>query len=151
MIKAIVAVDDEYGIGKDGKLPWWNPDDLAHFKSTTLGANNLMGRKTWESLNCKALPNRCNMVLSSKRPKGDCIWFESIEDFLDYDTNADTFVIGGATVYKALEDNIDEWIVSHIAGTHDADTFLPIDLENDYHEVSSFEYSSFDVIKYRHK
>ena len=52
-------------IGNNGKLPWHLPEDLKHFKETTQGCVVAMGRKTWESLPIKPLPNRENLVLTS--------------------------------------------------------------------------------------
>jgi dihydrofolate reductase len=51
-------------IGIDGRLPWSLPEDLRHFKKHTLGHPIVMGRKTWESLGCKALPGRKNIVVT---------------------------------------------------------------------------------------
>ena len=50
-------------IGKDNSMPWYLPEDLKHFKRTTLGKPVIMGRKTWESLP-KALPGRLNIVIT---------------------------------------------------------------------------------------
>jgi dihydrofolate reductase len=53
-------------IGRDGHLPWHLPEDLAHFKRTTLGCSVIMGRKTWDSLPPKfrPLPGRLNIVIT---------------------------------------------------------------------------------------
>jgi len=59
----IVAVAENGVIGVKGELPWRLPDDLKHFKRTTLGHCLLMGRKTWESLP-GALPGRTSIVMS---------------------------------------------------------------------------------------
>lgn len=68
MIKAILAVDSEFGIGKDNKLPWRHPEDLAYFKSKTLKQLNVMGNNTWKSLpdNMRPLPDRMNAVIASE-------------------------------------------------------------------------------------
>lgn len=60
----IAAMADNRIIGKDGKLPWNNPEDLANFKRLTTGGTIVMGRKTYESIG-RPLPNRRNIVLSS--------------------------------------------------------------------------------------
>ena len=60
---AVVAMDRNRTIGKDGDLPWRLPSDLKHFKRVTLGKPCLMGRKTWESLPFP-LPGRPNLVLT---------------------------------------------------------------------------------------
>lgn len=71
----IVAVDEKFGIGKDGKLPWHLSADLRHFKKITTeapaGKQNavIMGRKTWDSLpeKFKPLPGRINVVVSRQK------------------------------------------------------------------------------------
>lgn len=62
-ISSIVAIAKNYAIGKDNGMIWHLPDDLKHFKRTTLGKPILMGRKSYESLG-KPLPGRPNIVVS---------------------------------------------------------------------------------------
>ena len=62
-ISLIAAVARNGTIGRDGRLPWRLPDDLARFKQLTLGHTVLMGRRTWESLG-RPLPGRRNVVLT---------------------------------------------------------------------------------------
>ena len=65
-VKAILACDADWGIGKDGNLPWpHNPADLKWFKQSTLNHTVVMGKATWDSLPVKPLPNRVNVVVSS--------------------------------------------------------------------------------------
>ena len=66
MISAIVAVDNNWGIGYNGNLLEHIPEDLKHFKTITEGHIIIMGRKTWDSLPKKPLPNRVNVIVSSK-------------------------------------------------------------------------------------
>ena len=65
MISAIVAVDNNWGIGFNGDLLEHIPEDLEYFKQLTTGNIIIMGRKTWESLPKKPLPKRRNLVLTS--------------------------------------------------------------------------------------
>lgn len=62
-LSAIVAIAKNYAIGKDNDMIWHLPEDLKHFKRTTLGKPILMGRKSYESLG-KPLPGRPNIVIS---------------------------------------------------------------------------------------
>ena len=64
MISAIVAVDNNWGIGFNGDLLEHIPDDLRFFKELTLNNWVVMGRKTWESLPKQPLPNRTNIVIT---------------------------------------------------------------------------------------
>ena len=63
---AIWTQTDTGIIGRDGDMPWYAPEDLAHFKKVTLGAPVIMGRRTWESLppRFRPLPGRTNIVIS---------------------------------------------------------------------------------------
>ena len=63
MFSLIVAIDDNFNIGKNGRLPWDCPEDLEKFKELTTGDVIIMGRKTYESIG-RALPNRVNIVIS---------------------------------------------------------------------------------------
>ena len=64
-VHLIWAQDLNGGIGRDGKLPWYIPEDLKNFKKITTQSIVIMGRKTWDSLPLKPLPKRRNIVLSS--------------------------------------------------------------------------------------
>ena len=63
MISAIVAVDNNWGIGYNGKLLENIPNDLKHFKELTTNNIVVMGSKTWDSLPNKPLPNRFNIII----------------------------------------------------------------------------------------
>ena len=65
-IELIWAQDQNGGIGKKGELPWHISEDLQNFKKITSSHPIVMGRKTWDSLPFKPLPNRRNIVLSSQ-------------------------------------------------------------------------------------
>ena len=62
-LSIVVAMDDNRLIGKDNKLPWHLPADLAYFKKITIGKSILMGRKTYDSIG-RPLPNRRNIVIT---------------------------------------------------------------------------------------
>ena len=63
MLKAIVAVDENWGIGYNGELLASIPDDLKHFKKQTIGKKVVMGLNTWNSLPKKPLPDRINIII----------------------------------------------------------------------------------------
>ena len=94
-MKLIVACDPKGGIGLDGKLPWTNiQGDLPRFKALTTGKVVIMGRNTYESLPVKPLPNRINVVVTSKIIEGvKTIPNISIMDSINY---KDAWIIGGA-------------------------------------------------------
>ena len=68
-LKLIYARSANGVIGLNNQMPWHLPEDLAHFKRTTLGCPVLMGRKTWESIPAKfrPLPGRANLVMTRQK------------------------------------------------------------------------------------
>ena len=87
-------------IGRDGQTPWHYPDDLKHFKARTLGCTVIMGRRTWESLGCKPLPGRRNIVLS-RNPVCGAERCASVPEALERGADDDIWIIGGAQLYAA--------------------------------------------------
>ena len=103
MISIIAAVDRHMAIGYENKLLFWLPNDLKRFKALTTGNTIIMGRKTFESLPKGALPNRRNIVLST-RPDTLCPGaeiFPSLEEALKHcEQDEQIYIIGGASVYR---------------------------------------------------
>jgi|13_taG_2_1085334.scaffolds.fasta_scaffold122630_2 dihydrofolate reductase len=142
-IKAIFACDDDWGIGKDGGLPWSNAMDLRWFKETTLGNVCVMGRKTYESLP-SPLSLRDNVVISStltEIPRGFLyqgtpseVWGDIKEKF----DGRKIWVVGGSQTFTAVLDDIEEIWISRISGTHECDTFLD-------HAAITANYTSADM------
>ena len=64
-VAQIVAMSQNRAIGKDNQLPWHISEDLKHFKKHTNGGIVIMGRKTFESMGAKPLPNRTNFVITT--------------------------------------------------------------------------------------
>ena len=132
MIIGIVAVARNLAIGKDGKLPWHYSADLKFFKRTTTGHAIVMGWNTWESIG-KPLPNRLNVVLTRKGEIGDSDSVRVVrskEEVLDLASSleTDTFIIGGASTFKAFAVDIAKWYVTEIPINVDgADVFMPED------------------------
>lgn len=103
MISLIAAMDQNCAIGKGDALPWHLPDDLKHFKRVTLGKPVVMGRKTFESLGCRPLPGRRNLVVSRSGFQAAGVEaFDSLDGALAV-AQADAeevMVIGGAQIYQ---------------------------------------------------
>ena len=92
-------------IGRDGRLPWRLPEDLAHFRAVTIGHPVIMGRRTWESLPARfrPLPRRRNVVLS-RRPgwsADGAVVVDSLTGALRRVGSGPAWVIGGGQVYQA--------------------------------------------------
>ena len=128
-IHLIWAQDHNGGIGKDGNLPWHISEDLKNFKRLTSGSTILMGRNTWESLPVRPLPERRNIVLSSKEVP-DVEYYTSAEECietLDGDGTEKLFVIGGTTVYRNFIHRADELHITHVDElTEGIDTYFPV-------------------------
>ena len=132
MISAIVAVDKNWGIGFEGQLLERLPPDMKYFKEITSNNAVVMGRKTWDSLPLKPLPNRLNLIIT-KNPIGKPI--EKDYQFVDMgaaieiittDIKTDVFVIGGGEIYKQLLPYCDRVYVTQILKSHDnVDTYFP--------------------------
>ena len=130
MIRAILACDEDWGIGKGGVLPWPNNSaDLKWFKETTLNSAVVMGRLTWESLPFKPLPNRRNIVISNTmkpRENVEVVRSDIYKSRMDVLSNeGDTWIIGGSSLINNSLNIIDEFWLSRIAGTYDCEVFLP--------------------------
>ena len=135
MIKAILACDETWGIGKDGDMPWpHNSADLKWFKEKTIGDVVVMGKSTWDSLPFKPLKKRQNLIVtSSKLEPGvtdyQFVKFSEINQKLSTICQTkDIWVIGGAKLIEGLLDSIDEFHLSQIMGVYNCDTFLPKEL-----------------------
>ena len=129
-IIGIVAIAQNYAIGKDGKLPWHYSADLKFFKQTTLNQAVMMGFSTWKSIG-KPLPKRLNIVLSRSQTienQPNVLLLRSTEEVLALSKylNCNLFIIGGAKTYENFADTIDEWIVTEVPEkVENADTFMP--------------------------
>ncbi|MEJ7622443.1 MAG: dihydrofolate reductase [Pyrinomonadaceae bacterium] len=140
MIIGIVAISQNFAIGRDGKLPWHYSRDLKFFKRTTVGHVVVMGSTTWQSI-AKPLPGRLNVVLSRSDklelpPEVIKLSNKAAVAELSKYVKGDIFLIGGAKTYNDLADLIDQWIVTDIPlEIPDADTFMPADFLDDFAEV----------------
>ena len=131
-IIGIVAIAQNYAIGKEEKLPWHYSADLKFFKQTTLNHAVVMGFNTWKSIG-KLLPKRLNIVLSRSKTienQPSVLLLRSKEEVLALSKylKCDLFIIGGAKTYENFTGAIDRWIVTEVPETFkDADTFMPRD------------------------
>lgn len=125
MVKLIACVDIDYGISKDGKIPWGFYEDLLFFRHKTLYQPVIMGRRTLESLPHGFLKDRINCVISHKlEVHGDVQVFDSLEEALRQ--YGDSWIIGGASIYNyALKNNlVDYALITLVKSKFNADKFL---------------------------
>ena len=133
MINIIVAISDNNAIGRGGDMPWHISADLKYFKKKTIGSAVIMGRRTWESLGCKPLGNRLNIVVSGTlgQTRGMVV-VPSLPDALALtDAFEDVFIMGGGQLYRSALPLAGRLLVTHVHTTvPDADTFFPeIDMD----------------------
>jgi dihydrofolate reductase len=133
MISIIVAVSDDWGIGKDNELLWHISEDLKRFKRLTFGKTVIMGKKTWESLPKRPLPGRKNVVLTDNPDEliENSVTAYSIEDALGKcEMNEEIFIIGGGSIYRQFMPVADRLYITHVHKKAAADIYFPeIDLK----------------------
>jgi dihydrofolate reductase len=145
----IVAVSDNGVIGRDGDLPWRLPEDLRHFKRTTLGHAVVMGRATWESIGFP-LPKRRNIVLTRNREyvaEGAEV-AHSLEEalVLARETDPEPFVIGGATLYAEALPIATRLEITEVHRDVEGDTSFPEFDRAAFTEVKRSSHDGFDFV-----
>jgi len=144
MIKGIVCVAKDWGIGKANGLLFNLPADMKFFRETTKHNVVVMGYSTYLSLPKRPLPNRINVVLWDKAPlpvetKDDAIFFNNFEALLSFvkilSKEYDIFICGGASVYRLFLPYYDEVLVTKVdAEDKEATAFFPnLDEEKSYY------------------
>ncbi len=128
-MKAIFHADKNWGIGKNNGLMFSLPKDMKFFRETTKGKVVVMGLNTLRSFpDGKPLKNRVNIVLSPEDVDEDVITVHSLEELFEevkkYPQD-DVFVIGGASVYRALLPYCTEALVTKVDASGGADVFAP--------------------------
>jgi len=153
LIRAILAHDANWGIGKNGDLPWpKNSEDMKWFKETTSGDVVIMGRNTWDSLPFKPLPNRTNVIVTTQDIKGALgnivVDMRSLLKILPQIkfANKDIWVIGGAQLVEGMMPYIDELWLNNVQGDYNCDTFLPKEQITEQFSAASWEVKSFGTI-----
>lgn len=176
-IKLIAAVSENGIIGNKGEIPWRLPEEMKHFKDTTMGHTVVMGYKTWESLlpfNKRGyLDGRTNIVLSNNRVKIN----EMTEKYgVDhpyltfYDSNFDIevqktlnsrhdhlrpadhiFIIGGSQIYNKylIEDVVEEMIITRVKMKFNGDAKFPEVNQNNWTLLSVENRQYFDILHYQ--
>ncbi|MBV8389047.1 MAG: dihydrofolate reductase [Mucilaginibacter sp.] len=131
-VTIVVAIAENYAIGKHNQLLWHMPADLKHFKQITSGHTVIMGRKTYDSVG-KPLPNRRNIIITRQDiiiP--GCEVVKSVDAALELcKGEEEVFIVGGAEIYKLAMNKTDRIYLTIIHHSFDADSFFP---EIDYME-----------------
>lgn len=128
MISLMVAHDPSYVIGKDNKLPWHIPEDLAYFKKHTVGKGMVMGRNTYESIG-RPLPKRRNIIVTRNtgyQAEGADV-VHTIEEAirLAESVHEEVMVIGGEQIFRSVLPIADRLYITLIHKHFEGDTYFP--------------------------
>ncbi|MCE8163061.1 MAG: dihydrofolate reductase [Candidatus Moeniiplasma glomeromycotorum] len=133
MINLIWAMDENYLIGKDNKLPWKIPAEIKYFSQITFGNPVLMDSKTFESIG-RPLKTRHNIVVTRHKEKyqnwkeKNLIFTGNLNQVLKPYKNNSTeniFIIGGREIYQQTYFYADFYYVSVVKGTYEGNVYFP--------------------------
>lgn len=159
-INAIAAIDQEWGIGKEGGIPFRDPTDMKLFKLLTLGCPVVMGRKTYESLPemYRPLPGRVNVVFSRDESFRDDVGsipnvlpVANMSEFYDWgkDREDTVWIIGGGEVYDMFFPAIKEFYITRFKVKEECDTFLDKNRLGTFLKLGEVDFENIRVDKYR--
>ena len=152
-VNAIVAVDDQWGIGKDGTMPWPHlAEDLKRFKKLTDDSVIVMGKNTWLSLPKRPLPNRDNVIVTRTlgqeqdsdfaiKVSGDP---KAIITKLKQTFDGDIWIIGGADIYRQFLPFCNSVYITRIHDDYECDTRFPTAILERYFMLDYTENSILD-------
>lgn len=154
-ISLIAALAENRVIGKNNDLPWQLPDDMKYFMETTKGHHCIMGRKNYDSIPAKFRPlaNRENIVVTRQNNFNapGCTVVNSIEEGIAIarrDNEPETFIIGGAEIYRQSLTFADRLYLTEIKAVIDGDTFFPPVDHSQWKEVSRKHHAADEKHKY---
>ncbi len=140
-------------IGVNGDLPWHLPEDLAHFKRTTLGQPVIMGRVTWESIpeKFRPLPGRTNVVVSRQTgfsaPGAQVVG--SLQDAIDlFPADDVVWLIGGAQLYAQAMPLAQQLVITEIDADYEGDAFAPAIDAAEWKETQRTKHTSAQGLGY---
>jgi dihydrofolate reductase len=149
IISMVVAAADNNVIGKDNRLLWRLPNDMAFFKNVTWGMPVIMGRKTFQSLG-QPLKGRTNIVITTNKhflPADDVIVANSIDEAVEASGSTDAkecYIIGGGEIYKQAMAKTDRIYMTRVHASPRGDTYFPTINEGEWQKVSSTPFEADD-------
>ena len=149
MITLVLAMAENGVIGNRGAIPWRIADDMKRFKALTLGKTVIMGRKTWDSLPRKPLPDRTNIVVT-RQPgwsADGAVTASSLDDALRKARGAEVMVIGGGEIYRAALARADRIELTEVQGTFGGDAHFTFD-RTSWHETARENHTTPDGLAY---
>jgi len=149
MITLVLAMAENGVIGRHGAIPWRIPEDMKRFKALTIGRPVVMGRKTWDSLPRKPLPERRNIVVTRQagwHAEG-VVSAVSLDDALNKAGNAEVMVIGGGEIYRAALPRADCIELTEVHGSFDGDAHFDFE-RSDWRETARETNTTPDGLAY---
>jgi dihydrofolate reductase len=136
-ITIIVAMGRNRAIGLAGAMPWHLPNELKHFRETTMGKPIVMGRKTWETIG-RTLPGRQNIVVTRNREycADGCLVVHSLSLAIARAAGGEIMVIGGGQLYRQALPRAKRMVLTLVDCAPAADTWFPEWHKNLWSEVS---------------
>ena len=156
-ISIIVAIAQNFAIGKDNDLLFHLPNDLKRFKQITTGHPVIMGRNTLLSLPKGALPNRRNVVITDNPEEqfDRCEMVFSVEEAVEAVNNeSEAFIIGGGTIYRQFFPLAGKLYLTIVHRDYDADIWFPeidysqwevTEREDLFDPINGFNYSNLNL------
>lgn len=155
MLHGIVACDPNGVIAVNGEIPWTLKEDVQMFKHLTAGNVVIMGRKTYESMNCEPLKNRYNIVLSHKKEgivelispwcihcPDICSVIRKAQEIMELQ-RCGAWVIGGAEIYSLFLPYIESFYVTRVSEEYEGDVDIQETLDKmrdwKWNELFSFK------------
>ncbi len=157
-ISIIVAIAENYAIGKDNDLLWHISKDLKRFKELTNGHYIVMGKRTYFSLPVRPLPNRTSLIITDVPGEviDNCLMAYSIEDAVDkMDSDNENFIIGGGSIYRQFMPLAQKLYITRVHKPFEADTFFPeislseweliekVDVDNDPQNDFTYSFETY--------
>ena len=162
MIACIACIDQNYGIGKNNELLVRIPEDMKHFKKLTNNGSIIMGHKTYDTLPKKPLPDRTNIVITTKvkrpKPQKDGSIFSDMEHIKTWLSNENVikenngiYVIGGGIIYSQLLPYCERIYLTKVLHSYEnVDTYFPnIDNMSEWEMTEESEVKEHNGIKYQ--
>jgi dihydrofolate reductase len=148
-VTLIAAVGANRAIGRDNGMPWHLPEDLAHFKATTLGHTLVMGRRTYDSIG-RTLPGRTTVVVTRQAgwSAPGVLVAHSLEQALEMADGSEVFVAGGGEIYAQALPLADAMVLTEVEQSPEAEVFFPEVDPADWREVRREPHDSFSFVTY---
>lgn len=145
-LSIIAALADSGVIGRNNRLPWRMPADLAHFKRLTLGKPIIMGRRTWESLP-GLLPHRTHIIVTRNldyQAQGGFV-AHTLAEAIEFAADAEEIlVVGGADLYAQAIPLASRMYLTFIHQHIEGDTCFPDFERDEWHEVARERHEADD-------